>query len=42
MDLYNGMAKLAAEAERIEPGVTERLFEFIGASARSTGWRWTS
>ncbi len=34
MDLYNSMAKLAAEAERIEPGVTERLFEFIGASAQ--------
>jgi phytoene desaturase len=34
MDLYNGMAKLAAEAERIEPGVTTRLFQFIGAGAK--------
>ncbi len=34
MDLYNGMAKLSAEVERIEPGVTERLFRFIGDSAK--------
>ena len=34
MDLYNGMAKLAAEAEKIEPGVTTRLFRFIGDSAK--------
>jgi phytoene desaturase len=34
MDLYNSMAKLAAEAERIEPGVTTRLFRFIGEGAK--------
>ena len=34
MDLYNSMAKLSAEVERVEPGVTERLFRFIGDSAR--------
>ena len=34
MDLFNGMAKLAAEAEKIEPGVTTRLFRFIGDSAK--------
>ena len=34
MELYNGMAKLAAEAEKIEPGVTTRLFRFIGDSAK--------
>ena len=34
MDLYNGMAKLAAECERIEPGVTTRLFRFIGEGAK--------
>ncbi len=34
IDLYNGMAKLAAEVERVEPGVTERLFRFIGDSAK--------
>jgi len=34
IDLYNSMAKLAAEAERIEPGVTTRLFRFIGEGAR--------
>jgi phytoene desaturase len=34
MDLFNGMAKLAAECERIEPGVTTRLFRFIGEGAK--------
>lgn len=34
IDLYNSMAKLSAEVERIEPGVTERLFRFIGDSAK--------
>jgi phytoene desaturase len=34
IDLYNGMAKLAAECERIEPGVTTRLFRFIGEGAK--------
>ena len=34
MDLYNSMAKLAAECERIEPGVTTRLFRFIGEGAK--------
>lgn len=34
IDLYNSMAKLSAEVERVEPGVTERLFRFIGDSAR--------
>ncbi len=34
IDLYNGMAKLSAEVEKIEPGVTERLFRFIGESAK--------
>ena len=34
MDLFNGMAKLAAEAKKIEPGVTTRLFRFIGDSAK--------
>jgi phytoene desaturase len=34
MDLYNGMAKLAAECERFEPGVTTRLFRFIGEGAK--------
>ena len=34
IDLYNSMAKLAAECERVEPGVTTRLFRFIGDSAR--------
>ncbi len=34
LDLYNSMAKLAAECERFEPGVTTRLFRFIGDSAR--------
>ncbi len=34
IDLYNSMAKLAAECERVEPGVTTRLFRFIGDSAK--------
>lgn len=34
IDLYNSMAKLSAEVERVEPGVTERLFRFIGDSAK--------
>jgi phytoene desaturase len=33
IDLYNSMAKLSAEVERVEPGATERLFRFIGAGA---------
>ncbi len=33
LDLYNGMAQLSAEVERIEPGAKERLFRFLGASA---------
>lgn len=34
IDLYNSMAKLAAECERVEPGVTTRLFRFIGEGAK--------
>jgi len=34
LDLYSNMARLAAEVERVEPGSAERLFRFIGASAR--------
>lgn len=34
IDLYNSMAKLAAECERVEPGVTTRLFRFIGEAAK--------
>lgn len=34
LDLFGNMAQLSAEAERIEPGVTERLFRFIGAGAQ--------
>ena len=34
IDLYNSMAKLSAEVEKVEPGVTERLFRFIGESAK--------
>jgi phytoene desaturase len=33
IDLYNSMAKLSEEVEKVEPGVTERLFEFIGDNA---------
>jgi len=34
IDLYNSMAMLSAEVERVEPGSTERLFRFIGESAK--------
>ena len=34
IDLYNSMAKLAAECERIEPGVTTWLFRFIDEGAK--------
>ena len=34
LDLHNSMARLAAECERIEPGVTTRLFRFIGEGAK--------
>ena len=33
-DLYNNMAKLAQEVEKISPGATEQLFQFIGEGAR--------
>ncbi|GAB4410173.1 MAG: phytoene desaturase [Anaerolineae bacterium] len=34
LNLFNNMAQLAEEVERIEPGASASLFEFIGASAR--------
>ncbi len=34
LDLFNSMARLSAEVERIEPGATERLFRFIGQGAK--------
>jgi phytoene desaturase len=34
IDLYSNMAKLAQEVEKIEPGSAERLYRFIGESAR--------
>ncbi|NDJ35433.1 MAG: phytoene desaturase [Chloroflexi bacterium] len=34
VDLFANMAQLAQEVEKVEPGVTERLFRFIGDSAR--------
>jgi phytoene desaturase len=34
LDLYSNMVKLAQEIERVEPGTTERLFHFLGESAR--------
>lgn len=34
VDLYDGIVKLSSELEKVEPGVTERLFEFIGENAR--------
>ena len=34
LDLYSNMAKLAREVEKIEPGSAERLFRFVGESAR--------
>ena len=33
-DLYNNMAKLAQEVEKISPGATEQLFQFIGEGAK--------
>ncbi len=34
LDLFSNMARLSAEVERIEPGGAERLYRFLGASAR--------
>jgi phytoene desaturase len=34
LDLHSSMVKLSEEVERIEPGATERLFRFIGESAK--------
>lgn len=34
LDLHGNMARLAQEVERIESGASERLFRFLGASAR--------
>ena len=34
LDLFSNMAELAAEVEQVQPGGAERLFQFIGASAR--------
>ena len=34
LDLHSNMARLAAEVERVSPGASERLFRFIGDSAR--------
>ncbi len=34
LDLYSNMARLAGEVEKIEPGSAERLFRFIGESAK--------
>jgi phytoene desaturase len=34
IDLYANMARLAEEVERVEPGAKERLFRFIGDSAK--------
>jgi phytoene desaturase len=34
LDLHSNMAKLAQEVEKIEPGSAERLFKFIGDSAK--------
>jgi phytoene desaturase len=34
LDLYGDMARLSAEVEKIEPGSAERLFRFIGESAK--------
>lgn len=33
IDLFSNMAQLSAEVERVEPGSTERLFQFLGANA---------
>lgn len=34
IDLYSNMAMLAREVEKVEPGAAERLFRFIGESAK--------
>jgi len=34
LDLYSNMAKLATAVDRIEPGSAERLFRFVGESAK--------
>lgn len=34
LDLYNNMAQLAMEVERVSPGSAERLFRFIGEGAK--------
>ncbi|UCD98259.1 MAG: phytoene desaturase [Chloroflexota bacterium] len=34
IDLYSNMAKLAREVEKVERGSAERLFDFIGTSAK--------
>lgn len=34
MDLYNNMAQLAQEVERVQVGSAERFFNFLGAGAR--------
>jgi phytoene desaturase len=34
IDLYSNMAKLSQEVEKVEPGAAERLFQFIGESAK--------
>lgn len=34
IDLYSNMAQVAQEVEKVTPGSAERLFRFIGASAR--------
>jgi len=34
LDLYNNMAMLAQEVERVSPGSAERLFRFIGEGAK--------
>jgi len=34
LDIYNNMAKLAQEVEKISPGATEELFQFIGEGAK--------
>lgn len=34
LDLFSNMSRLAKEVEKIEPGSAERLFQFLGESAR--------
>lgn len=34
IDLFSNMAQLSGEVERVEPGSAERLFRFLGASAK--------